>query len=147
TDIIVGFPGETKKDFLETAKVMKKVKFDMAYIARYSPRPGTVSARFMKDDVLSIEKKRREKHLERILRKSALERNQKYVGKDVEAIVHETCNPPLRRVGMKYETYFVLGKTRTFKTVKFSSDKDLTGKIIKVRITKAKEFGLEGELL
>lgn len=149
-DIIVGFPCETEKDFLETAKVMEKVKFDMAYIARYSPRPGTVAARFMKDNVSTKEKKRRERELERILRQSALERNQEYVGREVEALVEKVkSNPPtaekVKSSSQKSKVLF--GKTRTFKTVKLMSDRDLTGQIIKVKITKIREFGLEGELL
>lgn len=58
TDIIVGFPKETKEDFQQTVDLMKKVNFDKAYIAMYSPRPGTAAAK-LKDDVPQVEKKRR----------------------------------------------------------------------------------------
>lgn len=67
TDIIVGFPGETKKQFQNTIKLCKKIKFSHAYIARYSPRPGTAAAK-LKDDVSQKEKKRREKALKIIIR-------------------------------------------------------------------------------
>lgn len=66
TDVIVGFPGETKEQFENTVKLFKEIKFDKAYIARYSPRPGTAAAK-LKDDVPLPEKKRREKILEKIL--------------------------------------------------------------------------------
>ena len=68
TDIIVGFPGETKKQFQNTVKLFKEIKFNMAYISKYSPRPGTVAFK-MKDDVPLEEKKEREKILREILKK------------------------------------------------------------------------------
>jgi len=58
TDIIVGFPGETKKQFENTVKICKKIKFTKAYVSQYSPRPGTTAAK-LKDDVPRDEKKRR----------------------------------------------------------------------------------------
>jgi tRNA-2-methylthio-N6-dimethylallyladenosine synthase len=62
TDIIVGFPSETKKQFENTAKLFREIKFDMAYINKYSPRTGTSASKF-KNDVSTSEKKRREKAL------------------------------------------------------------------------------------
>jgi len=67
TDVIVGFPGETEKQFQKTVKLFQEIKFDQAYIARYSPRLGTVAAK-LKDDVSSQEKKKREKILEGFLK-------------------------------------------------------------------------------
>jgi tRNA-2-methylthio-N6-dimethylallyladenosine synthase len=66
TDIIVGFPGETKKQFENTVNLFKKIKFDNAYISKYSPRPGTTAFK-LKDDVPLKEKKRREKCLRNLL--------------------------------------------------------------------------------
>ncbi len=68
TDIIVGFPGETKKQFNNTVKLFKEIKFNMAYISKYSPRPGTPSFK-MKDNISLEEKKRREKFLREIMKK------------------------------------------------------------------------------
>jgi tRNA-2-methylthio-N6-dimethylallyladenosine synthase len=62
TDVIVGFPGETKKQFENTAKLFRKIKFNIAYINKYSPRRQTAAFK-MKDDVPWLEKKRREKIL------------------------------------------------------------------------------------
>ncbi|MBI2009594.1 MAG: radical SAM protein [Candidatus Chisholmbacteria bacterium] len=59
TDIIVGFPGETKKDFLATVSLAKKVDWKVGFVARYSPRPGTASWRIYPDDITPAEKKRR----------------------------------------------------------------------------------------
>ncbi len=68
TDIIVGFPGETKKQFQNTVKLAKEIKFDKAYIGKYSPRPGTAAAK-LKDNVPLEEKKRRWKILNEIINK------------------------------------------------------------------------------
>lgn len=66
TDIIVGFPGETKKQFENTAKLMKEIKFNIAYISKYSPRKGTVAYQ-MKNNIPIAEKKRRWKILNKIV--------------------------------------------------------------------------------
>ncbi len=66
TDVIVGFPGETKKQFENTVKLFKEMKFNMAYISRYSPRPGTAASK-LKDNIPYQEKKRRWKILNDIL--------------------------------------------------------------------------------
>jgi tRNA-2-methylthio-N6-dimethylallyladenosine synthase len=72
TDIIVGFPGETREQFEETVDLCKQVDFEVAYVARYSPRQGTVSAKLYPDDVSDQEKKYRWKVLEELV-------NSKYV--------------------------------------------------------------------
>jgi len=135
TDVIVGFPGETKKQFENTVKLLKKIKFDMAYIAKYSPRPGTAAAK-LKDNIPQKEKKRREKVLTDILKKTALENNKKYIGKEVEILIDT-----------KKSKNQWLGKTRTHKNVLFESKNNLLlGKFIKVKITDAFPWGLKGEL-
>ena len=68
TDIIVGFPGETPEQFENTVKLCKKANFSVAYIAKYSPRPGT-AAYHLKDDVPPAEKKRRWQILENLINK------------------------------------------------------------------------------
>lgn len=138
TDIIVGFPKESKKQFKNTAKLMKEVKFDLAYIVRYSPRPGTAAFK-MADNVPRAEKKKREFELMEILRKSALENNKKYLGETVKVLVEG-----------KNKRNELFGSTETAKIVKISSashDDDLVGKFINVKITKAQDFGLEGEIM
>jgi tRNA-2-methylthio-N6-dimethylallyladenosine synthase len=69
TDIIIGFPGETEKAFQNTVDVCKKVGFEIAYLNKYSPRRGTVSAKLYKDDIPQSEKKRRWKVLEELVNK------------------------------------------------------------------------------
>ncbi len=134
TDVIVGFPGETKEQFKNTAKLFKDVKFDMAYISKYSPRTRTAAVK-LKDNVSQKEKDRRKKTLTEILKETALENNKKYIGKEVEVLVDN-----LKSHGVW------LGKTRTHKNIQFESNKNLTGKFVKVKITDALPWGLKGEL-
>lgn len=134
TDVIVGFPGETKKQFNQTAKLFKKVKFDMAYISKYSPRPGTAAFK-LKDDVSQNEKKRREEELMKILRKTALKNNKKYIGKTVEVLVE----------GRGKDGNF-FGKTRSFKNVelRIMNYECNIGEFVNVKIDKVKDFRMEG---
>jgi len=138
TDVIVGFPGETKTQFLNTAKLFKEIKYDMAYIAQYSRRAGTVAAK-LDDNVNPKEKKRREESINDIVKITALSHNNKYVGKTVEVLVDSVKNE-----------IFGLGKTRGYKTVKFIIDgvspQSLIGNFVKVSITKAQSFGLVGKM-
>ncbi|MBU4331880.1 tRNA (N6-isopentenyl adenosine(37)-C2)-methylthiotransferase MiaB [Patescibacteria group bacterium] len=150
TDIIVGFPGETKKQFEETAEVMRDLKYDMAYIARYSPRPGTAATR-LTDDVTREEKKRREKVLTEILKETALENNRRLAGKILEVLVEDEVNK-VNKVSAKGGpasgwNNLLMGKTETFKNVKFEGPKNLIGKFVKVKVAKANEWGIEGELI
>ncbi|NOQ67847.1 MiaB/RimO family radical SAM methylthiotransferase [Patescibacteria group bacterium] len=137
TDIIVGFPSETEKQFQNTAEIMRKAKFDMAYINKYSPRAGTTSAK-LDDDVSWEEKKRREKILTEILKETALENNKKYVGKVVDILVD------------KVDEDCIHGKTGSFKSVKIGiKNQELRIKeenFIKIKITQAGTWGLEGEM-
>jgi tRNA-2-methylthio-N6-dimethylallyladenosine synthase len=70
TDIIVGFPGETEGQFMDTVKLFERIKFHVAYISIYSPRKGTPAERFFPDDVPLKEKKRRHAHLTKVWRES-----------------------------------------------------------------------------
>jgi len=134
TDIIVGFPGETKKQFENTVKLFKEIKFDMAYIAKFSPRPGTAAAK-LKDNVSPKEKERRYKILTEILKETALEKNKKYIGRTIEVLIEAEQGGYLR------------GKTRNHKTIKFIGPKNLIGQFVKIKITDALPWGLKGNLI
>lgn len=133
TDTIVGSPGETEKQFKDTVDLYQKIKFDMAYIAQYSERAGTAAAK-LEDNVDCVEKKERKKILTDILIKTATENNQKLLGKNINVLVE------------KYKNGSLIGKTKTYKTVKLTGKKKLVGNFVKVKITQAKDWGLEGEL-
>jgi tRNA-2-methylthio-N6-dimethylallyladenosine synthase len=135
SDIIVGFPGETRKQFLESAAIMEKSKFDMVFFGQFSPRPET-KAWDMKDNVSQAEKFRRENFLNDILKKTAFANNKKYIGKTIKVLVEKEKNG----------IYF--GKTRTLKNVKIITDKkNLVGTISKVTISTANTWNLIGEII
>ncbi len=87
TDIIVGFPGETKYQFKNTENLFKEIGFDMAFLSEYSPRPGTAATIVMKDDVPHKEKENRKNKLNDILTKTALKNNKKLKGKIVRVLI------------------------------------------------------------
>jgi len=131
SDIIVGFPGETRKQFLESAKIMEQVSYDMVYFGQFSLRPETAAYK-MKNNVSKKEKERREYYLNEILKKTAYENNKKYIGKELEVLVTQKKNGH----------YF--GRARTMKNVKIISARNtLIGEIIKVKISKANIWNLE----
>ena len=134
TDAIVGFPGETEKDFENTVDLFKKAGFNMAYISKYSPRPGTRAAE-MEDNVSKRDKIKRYKDLTKVLEKIALNQNIKDVGSPTRVLVE------------KEKGKFYLGKNPQYKTVKFkATKKGLVGQFVDVKITKALSWGLSGNL-
>jgi tRNA-2-methylthio-N6-dimethylallyladenosine synthase len=133
TDVIVGFPGESQKQFLNTIKLFKTIKFDMAYINQYSPRKGTAAAK-LKDNITKLEKRKRDKELNDVLAETALENNLKLVNKELEVLVEKKGKGDLW-----------LGKTQTFKIVKFKASENLLGQFVMIKITKAESFGLYGD--
>lgn len=136
TDIIVGFPGETPAQFENTAQMFRDARYDMAYINQYSPREGTPSAKLFHDDVSTEEKHRREFELNELLRVTARENAQAFVGRTVRVLVQEVA-----RDGMW------MGKDYSYHTVKFPKvgDENLVGEFAEVRITEGYDFGLLGE--
>jgi len=133
TDTIVGFPGETEAQFQDTLNLFREVKFDMAYLARYSPRPGALSEQHFPDDVSDDTKKDREERLNEVLKVTALEKNESLVGTTIDLLVE------------KQGKNGWLGRTEGMKPVTFQSEeKDLVGKRVPVKIKKAGSFRLEG---
>jgi tRNA-2-methylthio-N6-dimethylallyladenosine synthase len=136
TDIIVGFSGETEEQFENTRKAMREFKYNMAYVAMYSPRPGAASAHWA-DDVPREEKSRRLAVLSEELARTGLEHNQRAIGTTVRLLVEG----PDRRKG------FLAGRTEGRIPVRFESgDASLVGRFVSVRITSAVPLSMEGEL-
>lgn len=134
TDIIVGFPGETRDQFEDTCKLFEDVGYDMAYISQYSPRPGTIAEK-MEDSVSRKEKKRREEKLMLILRKTALQNSKSLLGKKIKVLV-----------GGKNKKGEMYGTTRTQKNVKFVGGTDeMIANVIEVEIDNVKDFGISGK--
>ncbi|MBT4632098.1 tRNA (N6-isopentenyl adenosine(37)-C2)-methylthiotransferase MiaB [Candidatus Peregrinibacteria bacterium] len=133
TDIIVGFCGETDEEYENTYNMYKEMEWDMCFLSRYSPRKGTYSEKKLKDDIPHELKAKRWHHMNKLLLECAEKSHKKYIGQTLKVLVtHINGN---KRIG----------RSRAFKEVQFESDKDLTGQIIDVKITKAGIFHLEGE--
>lgn len=140
TDVIVGFPGEAEDNFTNTANLFKQAAFDMAYIARYSPRSGTAAAN-LPDNVPMSDKERRFRELTDILFATSSANNEKYVGLTLPVLVDKVFD----KKGL-----WAAGKTRSYKTVKFplkTAEHCQAGDIVNVRITKALPLGLGAELV
>jgi tRNA-2-methylthio-N6-dimethylallyladenosine synthase len=135
TDIIVGFPGETEKQFEETYNLLADLKLDKAHIAMYSPRPNTVSARRMEDDVPPEEKKRRLQALDSLQQQIVAEINSRFLGQTVEIMVEA-------EQGGKWR-----GRTRQNKLVFFVDDeRDWRGRLADVEITWTGPWSMQGRL-
>ncbi len=133
TDVIVGFPGESDEQFQRTYRALEELRFDVVHIARYSPRPGTVAARRMEDDVTEEEKMQRFRALEALQTKIASEINARFQGRMVEVLVEE-----------KYRGRWK-GRTRTNKLVFFEADGDLHGATVGVHIEWAGPWSMRGK--
>ncbi len=137
TDIIVGFTGEEMEHFLNTAKAMDEFKFNMAYIAQYSPRPGAAAYRW-EDTVSNSEKKYRLHYLSEILATHSKEYNESLLGKELQVLV----------TGKDRKAGYLSGLTEGKINVRFASARDnLTGKFVKIKIRSATDFSLEGSLI
>lgn len=137
TDIIVGFPGETEKDFLDTLNLVKEVEFDSAYIFLYSIREGTIAAK-MDSQIEYKVKHRRFQQLSEIMNKISLEKHKKLIGKNVRVLVEEVS---------KTNSNILTGRTEEFKIVHFEGDKSLIGSIVNVNIEKVTTFTLTGTMV
>jgi len=134
TDLIVGFPGETEEDFQDTLDLVKEVKYDSAFTFLYSIREGTQAAN-MENQIPDNVKHERFQRLMDELNKIGLDKNEKYLGKNVEVLVEEVS---------KNDEKTLNGRTRNGKLVHFPGTKDLIGSIIKVKIERVKTFTMEG---
>lgn len=135
TDLMVGFPGETEKDFQLTLDLVSEARFDQAFTFIYSPRPGTRAAE-MKEKLPAAEKRERLQRLARRQNEISLEINRALVGKTVDLLVEgRSKNNP----GMQS------GRTRTNKLVHFAAEEELTGKLVEAEITGAYTWYLIGE--
>jgi tRNA-2-methylthio-N6-dimethylallyladenosine synthase len=138
TDVILGFPTETREEFMETVKVMETVKFDSAFIFNYSERKGTVAKRRWKDDVPPEEKKYRITYLNDAQRCISLELNKRHVGEIHEILVEG----PSRRNQSEWS-----GRDDGNKIVIFPRTSENVGDYIKVKITSASPNTMKGEVI
>jgi tRNA-2-methylthio-N6-dimethylallyladenosine synthase len=134
TDIIVGFPGETEADFEATCALMERVRYDSAFVFKYSPRPGTEAAGWA-DDVPQPVKERRNQVALELQARISREKLERWVGRDVEVLVEER-----NRRGQ------LTGKSRRNTTVVLAGSDDLIGEPVTVRVGRVTATTLVGEL-
>ena len=135
TDIIVGFPGETEGQFMQTHRLLSDLKLDVAHLARYSPRAGTVASRRMEDNVTNEEKMRRFRMLEELQEGVVAEINKKYLGEKVEVLFEEKVKSRWR------------GRMPTNKLVFVESDDNIRGRVIPVTVTWTGPWSMQATLV
>jgi tRNA-2-methylthio-N6-dimethylallyladenosine synthase len=135
TDIIVGFPGESEKQFQATYDLLGELKLDIAHLARYSTREGTVASRRMVDDVPEEEKMRRLQALDRQQEGILAEINGRYMGEVVDVLFEEEVKGRWK------------GRTPTNKLVFTQSERSLRGEVLPVQITWTGPWSMQGRLL
>lgn len=134
TDIIVGFCGETEEDFMETYRVLEDLKLDKAHLARYSPRPNTVSERRMEDDVPEDEKVRRHHMIDDLQARIQDEINGQWLGQTVQVLVEDNHKGKWR------------GRTPQNKLVFFEDSGDWKGKLVDVEVIYTSPYSMQGRL-
>lgn len=135
TDIIVGFPEETEEEFQETVSVLEEVRFTNIFSFRYSPRPQTAASK-ERDSVPSEEKKKRLIKVQTLQKKIQLEFNSSLIGETMKVL----C---LGR--SKKDPQVLSGRNEGYQVVNFTSQKDVTGRFVDVRITSCGPYSLNGE--
>jgi tRNA-2-methylthio-N6-dimethylallyladenosine synthase len=137
TDIIVGFPGETDKDFEDTMNLVADIGFDQSYSFIFSPRPGTPAAKL--EDTIPMEvKKQRLKILQTRLAQNAYRIS--------EAMINTTQKILVTGHSKKSQTQ-LSGRTENNRVVNFEGDKSLIGKFVDIKITEALPNSLRGSIL
>ena len=134
TDVIVGFPGESESQFMRTYHLLEELELDVAHLARYSERPGTVAARRLADDVPDEEKWRRFRLLEELQEGIAARINRRFMGELVEVLFEEQVRGRWR------------GRTPTNKLVFVQSESDLRGQLRQARVTWAGPWSMQASL-
>lgn len=135
TDIIVGFCGETAEQFERTVEIVEQCAFDKVHLARYSPRPGTVSERRMVDDVPEDEKVRRHQVLEELQERISAANNAPHLGETLEVLVEDQHKGKWR------------GRSRQNKLVFIESDLPLRGRLVEAQITWTGPWSMQGRFV
>ena len=136
TDIIVGFPGETNEEFLDTLTVLREVRYDTIFSFIYSKRPGTPAAK-MEDVITPEDKKRNFDKLLEVQDAISKEKNLALLGKTVKVLTEGVS---------KNNPNALMGRTEGGKTVNFEGDRSLIGNFVYVEITDAKTWSLTGKV-
>ncbi len=137
SDIIVGFPGETENDYQETIDMMGKIRFDSTFSFKYSERKGT-AAQKLEGKIDEGEKQRRLKFLQELQDKHTLEKNIQLEGSRQEVLIEGKS---------KNSENDLTGRTSSWKIVNFKGEKEMIGKLMNVKISRAYLHSLRGKLI
>jgi tRNA-2-methylthio-N6-dimethylallyladenosine synthase len=136
TDIIVGFPGETEKQFQGTYDILEELKLDVVHLAMYSPRPNTASNSRFPDDVPAEEKERRRVVLDELQGRVLTRVNEKFMGQTLQVLVEDKSKDRWK------------GRTRNNKLVFFNDDtRDWKGKLASVKINWTGPWSMIGDVI
>ena len=133
-DIIVGFSGESDEQFLRTYDLLEELEHEKVHVAKYSPRPGTVSARRMVDDVPEVEKNRRLRAIEDLQEEISRRKMAQWMGSVVEVLIEGRTKGRWR------------GRTPQGKLVFFDDNRELRGQLVRVLITYTGAWSMSGEV-
>jgi len=134
TDVIVGFPSESKQQFQQTFSLLSELRFDTVHVACYSPRPGTIAAKELEDNIPATEKRRRLNIIEQLQESIATEINAQLLDRTVEVLVE----------GKKKGKW--QGRTRSGKLVFLSDNDDYLGQLVNIKIEKTSPWSLQGKI-
>lgn len=135
TDIIVGFPGESEAQFLESCSLLEEIRFDTVHVAKYSPRPQTYAARHCSDDVPAEEKERRRAYLDSIHKRILAEKNAALLGSEQEVLIESRDEKHGRWRGRSPQN----------KLIFIEGGSDLLGELVRARITWTGPFSMLAE--
>ncbi len=140
TDIIIGFCGETEEDFQQSLDLMEYARFDMVYMGIYSPRPGTIAAKKLKDDIPREVKKERRQRMNEVLRRISEENNEKEIWTIREMMVNKVTDKFISGYADNMKNVIVNDESRQWKEIKL-------GDFVKVKITNVEPMKLFATLL
>jgi tRNA-2-methylthio-N6-dimethylallyladenosine synthase len=147
-DFIVGFPGETERDFEQTVELVRKARYKNCFIFKYSPRPGTTADKRLEDNVPADVKKRRNIELLSVQEEISEQLSRRYLGKTVEILVEGLSKKPhLDSPAEGRNLPQLVGRTAADWIVVFNGPAALAGRFTKVKITKTAPLTLFGQLL
>lgn len=135
TDIIVGFPGETEAEFMDTYDLIRELELDKVHLAKYSERPKTIAARKMADDVSDEEKERRRLLIDGLVDGILTRKNAMWMNQEVEVLVESRHKGKWR------------GRTPHNRLVFFSAEENMHGALVDVKINFTSPYSMQGELV
>lgn len=144
-DFIVGFPGETEEDFQATVELVQKVRYKNCFIFKYSPRPGTRAQEHLEDTIPAEVKQQRNYQLLEIVNQIAEEDNRRFLGQTVEVLTEGPSKKPHLNQANGRPQPQLIGRTADDYIVVFNGPETLSGRFVKVKITKTAALTLFGE--